>query len=397
MILRKLLIALLTGTYGLLFVGGIVSYTLLSEVPPAANWAGAVFLCLAYALVLLSASGRLIWWLLVAALVGFAAELVGLHTGLLFGHYVYLNKLGLQFFGAPLAIGAAWGALLAYAAGLSLLLPRYGGALLGALWMVVADLVIDPLASGPLGYWQWLENGSYFGVPFTNFVGWFVISYVLLLLVPRHIHIPRSYRLLGLSLVVFFGLLAITNPSTYGVAAISAALLVLDLLLARLLPRKRYPYSPFSNQLYSKFVHRTAIPCSAEQLFSWHTRADAFHDLQPSWPPMLVKAVPSSLAVGQRAELILLFGPWRIPWTSKIVSVSPPRSFVDEQSHGPWTYWRHEHNFLPHGEEQSIMEDLVEYAVPGGIVGEMLGAWVVELQLRHLFSYRHRVLLKQFQ
>src|SRR5665647_1510282 len=35
--------------------------------------------------------------------------------------------------------------------------------------------------------------------------------------------------------------------------------------------------------------------------------------------------------------------------TSRITAMSPPRSFTDEQSRGPFRYFAHEHMFLPHG------------------------------------------------
>ena len=38
--------------------------------------------------------------------------------------------------------------------------------------MVALDLLIDPLASGPLGYWIWEAKGWFCGVPLVNFFGW---------------------------------------------------------------------------------------------------------------------------------------------------------------------------------------------------------------------------------
>ena len=45
--------------------------------------------------------------------------------------------------------------------------------------MTVIDLLIDPLAAHPFKFWNWIETGSYYGIPFRNFLGWFVVSVVI--------------------------------------------------------------------------------------------------------------------------------------------------------------------------------------------------------------------------
>lgn len=45
--------------------------------------------------------------------------------------------------------------------------------------MVGWDLSQDPVWSTVLHAWIWLGGGDYFGVPVSNFIGWFVTSYVL--------------------------------------------------------------------------------------------------------------------------------------------------------------------------------------------------------------------------
>ncbi len=45
---------------------------------------------------------------IVAFMAGFFAEVIGVHTGLLFGNYNYGNILGLKVFNVPLIIGINW-------------------------------------------------------------------------------------------------------------------------------------------------------------------------------------------------------------------------------------------------------------------------------------------------
>lgn len=45
--------------------------------------------------------------------------------------------------------------------------------------VTAADLLIDPLATGGLHYWHWPDRGSCYGVPLQNFLGWFVVSWLI--------------------------------------------------------------------------------------------------------------------------------------------------------------------------------------------------------------------------
>jgi uncharacterized membrane protein len=49
---------------------------------------------------------------------------------------------------------------------------------LSALMMTAWDLPMDP-AMVEEGYWVWKEGGAFFGVPFQNFVGWFLLGFLI--------------------------------------------------------------------------------------------------------------------------------------------------------------------------------------------------------------------------
>lgn len=40
------------------------------------------------------------------------------------------------------------------------------------------DLTVDPISSTLQGLWIWTYPGSYFGVPISNFFGWFLVVYI---------------------------------------------------------------------------------------------------------------------------------------------------------------------------------------------------------------------------
>lgn len=114
--------------------------------------------------------------LALAWIIGYAAEVIGVHTGLLFGEYRYGNSLGLQLREVPLIIGVNWFLLTMGAGYLSnyMVRSRVLRIISGALLMVLTDLFIEEVAPA-LEYWFW--QGEI--VPLQNYLAWFAIGLVL--------------------------------------------------------------------------------------------------------------------------------------------------------------------------------------------------------------------------
>ncbi len=201
---------MLVFAYAVLWVGGIVSYTLMDGPPADTAWTAPLYLALAGALVFAFTRVREWGWLVAGATIGFASELTGVAYGVPYSAYEYTDVLGPKLLGVPLVLTAAWLILLAYVQHwtVGLKLPALVRVAVAALWMTAIDLVIDPLAAGPLGYWRWESEGAYFGIPLFNFAGWFLTSLLIFAVVPRSFKPHLGARLLGASVIVFFGVIA---------------------------------------------------------------------------------------------------------------------------------------------------------------------------------------------
>ena len=201
----------LAAAYTFLCVGGIVSYAFMGGPPAAITWTAPAYLALAGALVL--AYTPLGQWRgpLTAAAIGFASELVGVATGLPYGQYEYTPVLGPALLGAPLVLTCAWLVLAAHVRGAmqAWRMPLRAQPVVGALWMTALDLVIDPLAAGPLDYWRWSAGGVYFGIPASNYAGWFVVSLAIFAATPADWRPSRPLVWLGASVMAFFAVLAL--------------------------------------------------------------------------------------------------------------------------------------------------------------------------------------------
>ena len=74
-------------------------------------------------------------------------------------------------------------------------------------------------------------------------------------------------------------------------------------------------------------------------------------------------------------------------WATEISHVEDKKYFVDEQRFGPYAFWHHQHWFeqTPEG---IVMQDLVHYGLPLGILGRIANWLFVKRQLTAIFDYR---------
>ena len=230
---RRAALAVLVPAFAVLWVGGVASHWV-GSVRADEGWLASAFLLLAGLIVLLGERApRGAAALAFVALAGFAVEGVGVRTGVPFGRYVYTEVLRPQLLGVPVVMGLAWMSLVAYAAEVAgrLRLPPWPAALAAALWTTAADLVIDPLAANQLGYWTWARAGDYYGIPFTNFVGWFVTGLVACRVVGPDRRPNFWAGFVGTAILLFFALVALAKAllpvALIGFGLSAAGLLVL--------------------------------------------------------------------------------------------------------------------------------------------------------------------------
>jgi putative membrane protein len=233
---RRVVLIALAIVYAVLWAGGVGHYLFVGAVAAEQSWLASAFLAVAGAIVLcaIASRGEFVCLCAVAAF-GLLVELCGVSYGVPFGRYAYTGVLRPTLFGVPVVMAFAWLTLVAYVqqAVLRLRLPMWAGALVAAAWMTAIDLVIDPLAANQLGYWRWVERGNYYGIPLTNFAGWFVASLSIFALLQRGRQTWRAnlwHRLTGASIILFFTLIALSFH-LWAAALVGFVLCALDVLL----------------------------------------------------------------------------------------------------------------------------------------------------------------------
>ena len=105
---------------------------------------------------------------------GYLIEIIGVKTGVLFGHYQYGDALGFKVYGTPLLIGINW--LITVRVATDLANAIFAShwtfrALMAGLMATSLDALIEPVAQH-YNFWTW-ENGE---IPFWNYICWFIFS-----------------------------------------------------------------------------------------------------------------------------------------------------------------------------------------------------------------------------
>jgi len=158
-------------------------------------------------------------------------ENLSILTGFPFGHYYYTDNLGPKLFLVPILIGPAylgtgymsWTLARILLGATEKRLPGqqvWAVPVLASFLMVAWDLSIDPIASTIRQSWIWQQGGNYFGVPFSNYLGWFLTVFVFFQLFALCLRaqpnastvtqpLSRGYWLLA---VAFYGAIASGTP-----------------------------------------------------------------------------------------------------------------------------------------------------------------------------------------
>src|SRR5262245_9364857 len=129
---------------------------------------------------------------LISVALGFAMEIVGVRTGFPFGHYYFTDGMGPKLFLVPILMGPAYLGMGYVSWTVARVILGDGNSetefaglrvtavpLAASFVMVAWDLSFDPALSTYGRYWVWTQGGPYFGVPMTNFLGWYLTNYLI--------------------------------------------------------------------------------------------------------------------------------------------------------------------------------------------------------------------------
>ncbi len=82
-------------------------------------------------------------------------------------------------------------------------------------------------------------------------------------------------------------------------------------------------------------------------------------------------------------------------WVTEITHMKEKHYFVDEQRFGPYSLWHHKH-FIKEIEGGIEMEDIIDYKIPFGLLGQLIHPILVKPKLEEIFNYRQKKLIELF-
>lgn len=110
----------------------------------------------------------------------------------------------------------------------------------------------------------------------------------------------------------------------------------------------------------------------------------------------IISGADRAMYQGQIIQYVVKpFPGYATKWVTEITHVKEGEYFVDEQRFGPYSLWHHKH-FIKEIDGGVEMEDLIDYKIPFGIIGQLTQPLLVKKQLRTIFNYREAKLEELF-
>jgi ligand-binding SRPBCC domain-containing protein len=141
------------------------------------------------------------------------------------------------------------------------------------------------------------------------------------------------------------------------------------------------------------FHKKQNLPISVEQAWDFLSSPANLKTITPDYMGFnILSGADRPMYPGQIIQYIVtpVLG-IKTKWVTEITHVKDHEYFVDEQRFGPYALWHHKH-FIKEIEGGVEMEDIIDYKVPMGFLGQLVHPILVKPKLEEIFSYRTKKL-----
>ena len=139
------------------------------------------------------------------------------------------------------------------------------------------------------------------------------------------------------------------------------------------------------------------LPISVDEAWAFLSNPKNLKIITPDYMSFdMITKTDRPLYTGQILQYIVtpLLG-IKTKWVSEITHIEDKKYFVDEQIYGPYSLWHHKH-FIKEIDGGVEMEDIIDYKIPLGILGQLVHPFLVKPKLEEIFSYRQKKLIELF-
>ena len=141
----------------------------------------------------------------------------------------------------------------------------------------------------------------------------------------------------------------------------------------------------------SEFKQTTYIDAPIEDVFEFHLSLENLLRISPEDANLQIFHAPEKMEQGARVGLFVKIGPITTTMETVVEVLDPPNKFVDKQVGGFFESWTHTHLFEKVTDTKTKLTDIIEYELPMGIFGKMLGGNIAHNKIESMF--RHRAMM----
>jgi ligand-binding SRPBCC domain-containing protein len=137
-------------------------------------------------------------------------------------------------------------------------------------------------------------------------------------------------------------------------------------------------------------LHKTQkLPISLDEAWAFLCNPENLGKLTPPEMHMtIISGADRPMYAGQILQYSVTPLPgFKTKWVSEITQYKHKKYFVDDQLYGPYALWHHKH-FVHEIEGGVEMEDIIDYKVPFGWIGQLIHPFLVKPKLEAIFQYR---------
>ena len=139
------------------------------------------------------------------------------------------------------------------------------------------------------------------------------------------------------------------------------------------------------------------LPISVQQAWDFLSNPKNLKSITPDYMGFnILSGADRPMFAGQIIQYIVtpVLG-IKTKWVTEISHVVDKKYFVDEQRFGPYALWHHKH-FIKEVDGGVEMEDIIDYKLPFGILGQLVHPILVKPKLEEIFNYRAKKLEELF-
>ncbi|MCC6152991.1 MAG: SRPBCC family protein [Candidatus Hydrogenedentes bacterium] len=138
------------------------------------------------------------------------------------------------------------------------------------------------------------------------------------------------------------------------------------------------------------------VPAPLERVFEFFARPENLEQITPGHLHFsILTPSPIRMRVGTLIDYRIRIRGVPQRWRTLISYYDSPHCFVDQQLHGPYKKWVHRHEFSRAAGGTRIV-DTVEYALPFGLLGQLIHWAFVKRELEIIFEFRRACIARLF-